>query len=134
MNGRISLSINLILLCFLSACATTPQPTAETWPAPVNSLTDSYNLDACFYNFTKVYEKRIHPVLYQAPGVSFVSKSWGLCNEKLACACYELAYNGSVEELIVWLQNRLKLTAPLEFETRLISDNHLELWFNGGVG
>ena len=90
------------------------------------------DLDLCFYEFTSVFEKRIYPVLTNAPGVTEIRLADELCNTASGCLCYELWYEGSVEEISVWLRQRLRTSEVLTFRLAPKGDNRLNVYFDGG--
>ena len=89
-------------------------------------------LDLCFYEFTSVFEKRIYPVLTHAPGVTEIRRADELCESALGCLCYELWYEGSLEEISVWLSQHLRTSKVLAFRLAPKGDNRLNVYFDGG--
>ena len=90
------------------------------------------DLDLCFYEFTSVFEKRIYPVLTKAPGVTEIRRADELCDNASGCLCYELWYEGSLEEISVWLQQHLRTSEVLTFRLAPKGDNRLNVYFDGG--
>jgi len=90
------------------------------------------NLDLCFYEFTSVFEKRIYPVLTNAPGVTEIRRADELCDSASGCLCYELWYQGSLEEISVWLRQHLRTSEVLAFRLAPKGDNRLNVYFDGG--
>ncbi len=117
-------SIVVILFCIgMSACATAPPDRGE-------------DVDVCFYDFTEVFDKRIYPVLKEAPGVAGVRKKYGVCDANSECACYELTRDASgsnsMEDLMSWLRHHLRTSRVLPFRMTPKTDNLLEVRFNAG--
>jgi len=90
------------------------------------------DLDLCFYEFTSVFEKRIYPVLTEAPGVTEIRRADELCDSASGCLCYELWYQGSLEEISAWLQQHLRTSKVLAFRLAPKGDNRLNVYFDGG--
>jgi hypothetical protein len=90
------------------------------------------DLDLCFYEFTSVFEKRIYPVLTNAPGVTDIRRADELCDNASGCLCYELWYQGSLEEISTWLRQRLRTSEVLTFRLAPKGDNRLNVYFDGG--
>ena len=90
------------------------------------------DLDLCFYEFTSVFEKRIYPVLTETPGVTEIRRADELCNNASGCLCYELWYQGSLEEISTWLQQHLRTSRVLAFRLAPKGDNRLNVYFDGG--
>ncbi len=90
------------------------------------------DLDLCFFEFTSVFEKRIYPVLTEAPGVTEIRRADELCDSASGCLCYELWYEGSLEEISTWLQQRLRTSEVLTFRLAPKGDNRLNVYFDGG--
>ena len=90
------------------------------------------DLDLCFYEFTSVFEKRIYPVLTNAPGVTEIRRADELCDSASGCLCYELWYEGSLEEISTWLQQHLRTSKVLAFRLAPKGDNRLNVYFDGG--
>lgn len=93
---------------------------------------NSGGIDVCFQEFTEVLEKRIYPVLNQAPGVSEIRRIDPVCEDLPGCVCYNVWYHGSVEELEAYLTRRLRTSQVLPFHMVRTGDNCLELQFDGG--
>ncbi len=89
-------------------------------------------IDVCFQEFTEVLEKRIYPVLNQAPGVSEIRRIDPLCEDLPGCVCYKVWYRGPIEELEAYLTRRLRTSQVLPFRMVQSGDNCLELRFDGG--
>ena len=113
------LFIPLLLLLMSGACATTPRPYPN-------------DFSACFYDFTEVYTKRIHDVLTLAPQVSEVKRIWSGCEESRNCLCYELYYEGSIDDLSSWLRQELPFSEVIPFRIEYKGNNRLEIYFHGG--
>lgn len=90
------------------------------------------DLDLCFYEFTSVFEKRIYPVLTNAPGVTEIRRADELCDSVSGCLCYELWYEGSLEEISVWLRTHLRTSEVLTFRLAPKGDGRLNVYFDGG--
>ena len=90
------------------------------------------DLDLCFFEFTSVFEKRIYPVLTEAPGVTEIRRADELCDSASGCLCYELWYEGSLEEISAWLQQHLRTSKVLAFRLAPKGDNRLNVYFDGG--
>jgi len=90
------------------------------------------DLDLCFYEFTSVFEKRIYPVLTNAPGVTEIRRADELCDSASGCLCYELWYQGSLEEISVWLRQHLRTSEVLAFRLAPKGDGRLNVYFDGG--
>ena len=90
------------------------------------------DLDLCFYEFTSVFEKRIYPVLSNAPAVTEIRRADELCDNASGCLCYELWYQGSFEEISTWLRQNLRTSEVLAFRLAPKGDNRLNVYFDGG--
>ena len=90
------------------------------------------DLDLCFYEFTAVFEKRIYPVLTNAPGVTEIRRADELCDSASGCLCYELWYEGSLEEISTWLQRHLRTSKVLAFNIEPKGNGRLNVHFDGG--
>jgi len=90
------------------------------------------DLGVCFYAFTSVFEKRIYPVLNRAPGVTGIRRADELCVGARSCLCYELRYEGSIEDLSSWLQKNLRTSEVLAFRLAPGGEGRLNVYFDGG--
>jgi len=92
----------------------------------------AHSLDVCFYEFTEVFEKRIYPVLTNAPGVTEIRRADELCDSLSGCLCYELLYQAPLEELSAWLRRHLRTSEVLAFWLVPKGDGRLDVYFDGG--
>lgn len=90
------------------------------------------DLDVCFHEFTSVFEKRIYPVLTRVPGVTQIRRADELCGGAKGCLCYELWYQGSIEELSSWLHKNLRTSEVLTFRLVSQGEGRLNVYFDGG--
>ena len=90
------------------------------------------HLDVCFYEFTEVFEKRIYPVLTNAPGVTEIRRADELCDSLSGRLCYELLYHAPLEELSAWLRQHLRTSEVLAFWLVPEGDGRLDVYFDGG--
>ena len=86
----------------------------------------------CFYNFNEVYQDRIYPVLSDAPGVTAIERCWSACKHQQPCLCYTLTYDGPMDELIAWLNQRLPVNKAIPFRCLAKGPNKLEVTFDAG--
>ncbi len=93
---------------------------------------DPRPLTACFYHFNEIYQDRIYPVLSQTPGVTAIERCWSSCNHQQPCLCYILTYDGSVDELIARLNQRLPVNKTIPFHCETKGPNRLEVIFDAG--
>jgi hypothetical protein len=105
-------------------------PPAYT-PAPV---VPSYrgDVDICFLDFTDVFQKRIFPVLRDAPSVTRVERLYDRCQDGARCICYALDYTGPREDLEAWLKNNLKTSQVLAFKLISRGENRIDVVFDAG--
>jgi hypothetical protein len=89
------------------------------------------DLDVCFYEFTRVFEKRIYPVLTDAPNVTGVQRLYDLC-EGPRCLCYALRYTGPREDLEAYIRKNLRTNKILAFRMIPRGGNRLDILFDGG--
>jgi hypothetical protein len=92
----------------------------------------SQPFDICFYEFTEVFEKRIYPVLTNAPGVTEIKRADHLCDTLSGCLCYELYYQASLEDISAWLRQNLRTSQVLAFWLVPKGDGRLDVYFDGG--
>ncbi|MCD6292656.1 MAG: hypothetical protein J7M09_04265 [Deltaproteobacteria bacterium] len=91
------------------------------------------SLTTCFYHFGEIYQDRIYPALSQTPGVTAIERCWSYCNnQQQPCLCYTLTYNGSIDELIAQLKQRLPVNKTLPFHCVTKGGNRLEVIFDAG--
>ena len=103
-------------------------PTPQTYvPAPVTVG----DMDVCFYEFTEVFEKRIYPVLTDAPNVTGVQRLYDLCDGP-RCVCYAVQYTGPREDLEAYLRQNLRTNKALAFRMIPRGANRLDVMFDGG--
>ena len=122
--------IGLLLLLLLSAsCASNLAASSTVTTSPTYMTRD---VATCFYDFTEVYEKRIHRVLSSAPGASDVRRIGTGGRDSSKLICYELQYEKSLDELGAWLKENLRTSQVLPFRLVQKGDNRLEAWFHGG--
>ena len=93
---------------------------------------DPRPLTTCFYNFTETYQDRIYPALSEAPGVTSIKRSWASCKAQQPCLCYTLTYDGPIDELSAWLNQRLPVNKAIPFRCVAKDSNHLEIIFDSG--
>lgn len=91
-----------------------------------------HDLGVCFYEFSEVLEKRIYPILSQAPGVTDISRAESLCDDLTGCLCYTLHYHGSVETLSSWLRSKLRTSQVVPFRLVPRQGGRLDVYFDGG--
>jgi hypothetical protein len=98
-----------------------------------NVIPENNHLTACFINHTDLYQERIYRVLKNAPGVNNLERRWGPCTDRnQSCLCYELDYQGQIEDLTAWLRHRLPLNKAIPFHCVQQSPNRLEVIFDAG--
>ena len=116
--------LTLLLLLALTACAGPHHRRHRPGPRQV---------EACFYNLNEVYQNRVYPCLNQTPGVFDLSRSWKNCGRRSRnCLCYQLYYEGPIDELIRELRTRLPVTKTVPFSCRALDESRLEVIFDGG--
>ncbi|MBN2706570.1 MAG: hypothetical protein JXR89_09035 [Deltaproteobacteria bacterium] len=98
----------------------------KPWDGP------SQDLNLCFYDFTETLAARIYPVLNQAPGVTWLRRADELCERNRDCLCYEIWYNGSMEDMTAWLTQYLRTSKSINFNLRSYGPGRLEVHFDGG--
>lgn len=103
-----------------------PEPPKYEYTGPPQDL------DVCFYKFNEVYEKRIYPVLSNAPGITDILKSDEMCEELKPCLCYQLVYEGNMETLSAWLTENLRTSTVLPFKLKPKGEGRLEVHFTTG--
>ncbi len=86
----------------------------------------------CFYNSTEIYQDRIYPALSEAPGVTAIKRCWTSCKHQQACLCYTLTYDGPIDELSAWLNQRLPVNKAIPFRCVAKDSNYLEITFDSG--
>jgi hypothetical protein len=119
-------------------------PGTFTTPKPVPTYTDRAvstravrpgaqgDLDICFYESTSVFQKRIYPVLSNAPGVTEIRRLHERCEGSTGVLCYELWYDGSVAEISRWLTRHLRTSKVLAFRLEPKGEGRLNVHFDGG--
>ena len=106
--------------------------TSEQIPTRAAGPGTPRDLDICFYEFTSAFQKRVYPVLSGAPGVTEIRRAHELCDGSKGCFCYELWYNGSVEEISQWLTRHLRTSKVLAFRLEPKGEGRLNVLFDGG--
>ncbi len=112
----------------------TPPKTTHTPPrtaSPPRPPVYAEDLDVCFYDFTEVFEKRIYPVLNNAPNVKSVRRLYDAC-EGSSCLCYALSYTGPREALESHIREKLRTNKVLSFRMVSKGPNRLDVLFNAG--
>ncbi|RJQ48783.1 MAG: hypothetical protein C4530_24115 [Desulfobacteraceae bacterium] len=110
--------------------APVPEATeAKLAPELYEPVTD---LGICFFRFTEVYEKRLYPILSEAPGIASIRRADELCAQEGSCLCYELEYQGGQEKLSAYLNKNLRTSNTVPFKIKSKGENRLELHFHGG--
>lgn len=121
-SSKLLTIVALLTLGLFSACAGPPGPTPS----------GPRQLEACFYNLNEVYSNRVYRCLKNIPGVFSINRSWNQCRGRETCLCYELLYDGPIDELIFNLRKRLPTSKTIPFRCRAAGENRLEVIFDGG--
>ncbi len=106
------------------------QPPRTTY-APPRPPVYGDDMEVCFYDFTEVFEKRIYPVLNDAPTVTSVQRTYDSCDGP-SCLCYALSYTGSRENLEAYIREKLRTNKVLAFRMISRGPNRLDVLFDGG--
>jgi hypothetical protein len=91
-----------------------------------------HDIDACFYDFTDVLQKRIYGVLKSCPEVFHIERKWSECYAGSGCICYELLYTSPMEELEAYLRKHLRTSPAVPYRLEPISNHRIEVYFDGG--
>ncbi len=90
------------------------------------------NVATCFYDSSEVLEKRIPSVLSSAPGVKVINHLWSESVSDRTCLCYEVQYNGDIDNLASWIRSKLRTSSVVPFRLVPKGNNRLEAYFDAG--
>jgi len=89
-------------------------------------------VSACFYDCNEIVEKRIPLIISQASGVKGVKRIWSDCEPNTQCLCYHVVYEGDINDLTSWMNDKLQVLSIRSFRMEPKGDDGLEVHFDLG--